>query len=738
MGGEVTGPVDVFVSYTEVDRAWAEWIAWQLEQAGYSVFVQAWDILPGQDFVHEMHRVSQRARQTMPVLSPAYLSSSEFGEAEWRVAFAADPGGQERRLVPVRVADCRPEGLLGTRVYIDLVGLGQVEARRALLAGLKEGGRPEGAPAFPASEVSGEVAPPRFPGGLPAVFNVPARSLSRLEGREGDLAEVEARLAAAGPAGVVALTGVGGVGKTRLLSEYAYGQVARFDVVWWVRGEEPIALLGDYAALIEAPGLPDPPPRGERGDTDDAVLAVRGWLEGHDRWLLLIDNVVDPTVLEGLLPRGGGGQVLLTSRADVGWAGVAVALPLGSLDEQAAARLLTDRSGDPDLSSARSLARRLGGLPLALEQAAGYVAESGGMSLAGYLQLFDTRSLELFERGRPADRNDTIATTWSLTLDRLTESVPAAVDLLVLVAHLAPDEVPTSLLAVNAEQLPAELGEVSADPLRLADTLRELRRFGMITASGETVGMHRVVQEVVRSRLDAETRGRWAAAAVQLLAAAFPGEVFNDPATWDDAERLLPHALSSAAHAEHAAVAGADASWLLDRAGSYLQARGQYRQAAGLLRRALAAGEAALGPDRPDIGTLRSNLGLVLQALGDLTGAREQLERALAISEAALGPDHPDIGTCRNNLGLVLQDLGDLTGAREQLERALAISEAALGPDHPDIGTRRNNLGRVLQAQGDLTGAREQYERALAISEAALGPDHPTVSTVRDRLRGVS
>jgi hypothetical protein len=194
----VTGPVDVFVSYTGVDEAWAEWIAWQLQQAGYSVFVQAWewDILPGQDFVHEMHHVSQRARRTMPVLSPAYLSSSAFGEAEWRVAFAADPGGEERRLVPVRVADCRPPALLATRTYIDLVGLGQVEARNVLLAGLKESGRPEDEPAFPASEAPDEAAP-RFPGSLPPVFNLPARSSSPFEGREEDLTGLQEQLAAA-------------------------------------------------------------------------------------------------------------------------------------------------------------------------------------------------------------------------------------------------------------------------------------------------------------------------------------------------------------------------------------------------------------------------------------------------------------------------------------------------------------------------------------------------------------
>jgi hypothetical protein len=85
----------------------------------------------------------------------------------------------------------------------------------------------------------------------------------------------------------------------------------------------------------------------------------------------------------------------------------------------------------------------------------------------------------------------------------------------------------------------------------------------------------------------------------------------------------------------------------------------------------------------------------VLHDLGDLTGARTQYERALQISEATVGPDHPDIGTRRNNLGGVLRDLGDLTGARTQCERALQISEATLGPHHPQTLAIRENLSQM-------------------------------------------
>lgn len=135
--------VDYFVSYTSADRAWAEWIAWLLKESGSSVVLQAWDMVPGHDFVHEMQKATTTAKRTVAVLSPAYLTS-QFGEAGWGVAFASDPRGEQGRLVPVRVAEVAPPGLLATRIYIDLVGKNRQAARSALLNGLQ--GQPAAIP----------------------------------------------------------------------------------------------------------------------------------------------------------------------------------------------------------------------------------------------------------------------------------------------------------------------------------------------------------------------------------------------------------------------------------------------------------------------------------------------------------------------------------------------------------------------------------------------------------------
>lgn len=160
--------MDFFISYTGSDRQWAEWIAWQLEEAGYEVELQAWDFRPGQNFVHRMQEATSQAERTIAVLSQPYLDAL-FTHPEWQAAFVQDPTGSEGRLVPVRIAPCEPQGLLRATIYIDLVRLeDEEEARKALLDGLAPSGRPTVAPRFPApGKAAAPTASPGFPGALP-------------------------------------------------------------------------------------------------------------------------------------------------------------------------------------------------------------------------------------------------------------------------------------------------------------------------------------------------------------------------------------------------------------------------------------------------------------------------------------------------------------------------------------------------------------------------------------------
>lgn len=162
---------DFFVSYSRPDRAWAEWIAWQLEAAGYTTILQAWDFRAGSNWALNMRKATQQSDRMIAVLSPDYLKS-ENAQAEWASAFAADPAGRERKIIPIRVRPVDLAGLDSTIVYIDLVDKDEPTARAILHNELREGRlKPANAPAFPsksmnaspADSAAAESTKPQFP-----------------------------------------------------------------------------------------------------------------------------------------------------------------------------------------------------------------------------------------------------------------------------------------------------------------------------------------------------------------------------------------------------------------------------------------------------------------------------------------------------------------------------------------------------------------------------------------------
>src|SRR4051794_35857094 len=210
MGVGVSGRgTDFFISHAGRDTAWAEWLAWQLQQAGYSVELDVWDWAPGQDFVVRMEAALERADRLLVVCTEAYFASP-FGGAELRAAFAGSAAAQGR-IVPVLVEPATLPPLYAPLISLDLTGLEEAAAAarlRARLAGI----RPTGQPPFPDRDAESSDRP-RFAGALPGVWKVPARN-PRFTGRDGMLTELRRRLRAGeGTLVVQALFGLGGVGK---------------------------------------------------------------------------------------------------------------------------------------------------------------------------------------------------------------------------------------------------------------------------------------------------------------------------------------------------------------------------------------------------------------------------------------------------------------------------------------------------------------------------------------------
>ena len=667
--------MDFFISYNKADREWAEWIAWQLEEAGYSTNVQAWDFRPGSNFVLEMQRAASEAERTIAVLSPDYLEA-KFTQPEWAAAFAKDPTGAAGILLPVRVRKCDLEGLLPQIVYIDLVGLVEVGAREKLLTGVRRGrAKPSTKPGFPGSGRAAREAP-RFPGALPDIWNLAPRN-PNFTGREDQLRDLHAALTADRAAAIVPIAGLGGAGKTQLALEYAWRHTADYEIVWWMRADDPATLAGDYAALAANLGVEDSP-----GDQQATVAAVRSWLAHHPGWLLIFDNAGSAADCRDYLP-GSAGHVLATSR-DPNWRGVAEPLRLPVLPRAEAIAFLHKRSGQDEPAAAGELCKLLGDLPLAIEHAGAYI-ESAAISVAEYLKRYV---------GFPGVLLGPVAATWAISVDRLRTEAPAALDLLHLVAFLAPDDIDPELVA---RHFPAAL---EFDQARAA-----LRRYSLIDARPHSLAVHSLVQQVTRERLAREgEEKKWAETALELVNNAFPFQQ-DVVETWSSSAGLLPHALSAATHSERLGVALESTGRLLNGAGLYLLHLGQLGEAEQVAKRALAIAEKVYGPDHPNVASYANNIGQILQAQGDLAGALRYTQRALAIDEKVYGPDHPNVATDANNIGQILQDQGDLAVAVQYIQRAHRILHATYGPDNPLTKGSSQNLAIIQQALAKQTGS---------------------------------
>src|SRR5258707_1296518 len=159
---------DFLISYNDHDITWAEWIGVQVEQAGYSVFLLAWDGRPGNNLILSLDSALRSCQRCLLVLSPAYLQEG-LTQAQWAAVFRQDPVNEHRTLLPMKVEDCQPAGFLATHNPIDLYGLEETEATERLLAFLAADRLQ------PSQSIAGEAPRKLFYPGSPVTWNLPYR-----------------------------------------------------------------------------------------------------------------------------------------------------------------------------------------------------------------------------------------------------------------------------------------------------------------------------------------------------------------------------------------------------------------------------------------------------------------------------------------------------------------------------------------------------------------------------------
>ncbi|MFT7837749.1 tetratricopeptide repeat protein [Saccharothrix sp. BKS2] len=545
-------------------------------------------------------------------------------------------------------------------------------------------------------------------------------------GRSGELERLDRVVAGSGRAVVVAVHGLGGVGKSTLAARFAHLHAGRYTLVWWITADTASALdagLADLASTL-APQAADLP------SEQRTELGVR-WLATHDGWLLVLDNLTAPGDAAGLLERVRTGTVVITSRQGGGWRGVET-VPLDVLPPAEAVELLTRlvRAEWPeaDLTDADRLCAELGWLPLAVEQAGAYLTQAR-ITPTAYLDLLARYPARMFTAtAEGGDAQRTMARLWHVTLDHLADTPPAG-DLLRQLAWYASDDIPRDLVTTGTD----------APEPDVVEALGRLAAYSMITLTADTITVHRLVQAVTRTpdpadphrRPDdiAHARDTTTTVLATALADAAPGL----PADWPVFRTVLPHARALLEHT-HPDTDTALLCTLADRLGRYLNNQGDPATAIALHTRAAQGHERLHGPDHPDTLISRNNLAGAYQAAGDLGRAIPLFEATLADCERVLGSDHRNTLTSRNNLASVYETAGDLGRAIPLYEATLADRERVLGSDHRNTLTSRNNLACAYRAAGDLGRAIPLFEAALADCERVLGPDQPDTLNSRNNL----
>ena len=558
---------------------------------------------------------------------------------------------------------------------------------------------------------------------LTSVWNVPLHSNINFTGREEMLSQIEQELSSNK---ILTIHGLGGMGKSQTAAEYAYRHESFYPIIWWIHSEDPSTIGSNYASLAEPLELPSIGMKEK-----EVVDIVKGRLEREDGWLLIFDNAENPDDIRDYFPKTKTGHILITSR-NPHWGGIASTLSLNEMKPEESVKFLLKRTKEKDEKAAEELSETLGRLPLALEQAGSYI-ETSGRNISEYLEMYKKYNEKLLGRGKPTDYPETVSTTWELSFQRIKVKSEKALELMNLFAFLAPDDIPINILAEGAEHLPETVSSLVSDPFEFDDTITMLRNYSFIKRHQNNLSVHRLVQAVVRDRLNTDEMKIWIEAVLCLMNNSFVFDP-NEINSWTACSNLLHHVYLVVMYAEEYNFAIEVVCELLYKMGWYLNNCGDYARGKDLLNRALELGEKLYGQGHPVIAGYLNELAYVLEKLMDHDLAQMYINRAVKIDENVYGPDHPNVARDKAKLGSVLSGLGKLEEAKKQLELAIGIFEKEFSPDHPDVAEVFNTLGVVLFRLGKFEEAKDNHVRALKIYEKALGPDHPEVATVFNNL----
>ncbi|MET8183135.1 FxSxx-COOH system tetratricopeptide repeat protein [Streptomyces sp. NPDC005336] len=577
----------------------------------------------------------------------------------------------------------------------------------------------------------------RRAGDPPAIWgNVPPRN-NNFTGRQALLDTLHERLSSEGTAAVLpeALHGLGGVGKSQIALEYVHQHASDYDAVWWIPAERPEQIRQALVQLADRLGL-------QAGmESNVAVPSVLDALRtGRPcrNWLLIFDNAEELETVRPFFPAGGPGRILVTSR-NAQWSRAARTVEVDVFEREESIELLRRRGPELPHDQADRVAEALGDLPLALEQAAAWLTETG-MPVDEYLHVFEderadvsTRRAELLAQGVPVDYPEPVAAAWNMSLRRLAEHHPGALQLLQVCSFFAPEPISRRLFSgVRGVSLSPELSEVLQDPIKLGHAIREINRYALIKINhrNNTIEMHRLVQAVLIGQMSPQQQADMRHSAHVLLAYGDPNDV--TPANWPRYADLLSHVRASRA-------LECDDKWVRQMVRnliSFLFVWGDHQGAREFGGQVVEKWRESLGEDSLETLSASRTLGHALNVLGNYEEARQLNARTLELlrHHPQAGENHEDtiatMGAVANSARLRGDYAGSVELERDRWTRAVRV----FGDEDPYTLGAAIDYGLALRAVGEFARAQEIHQAARDTSAVVLGEDSLTTIALSTHL----
>ena len=532
----------------------------------------------------------------------------------------------------------------------------------------------------------------------------------------------------------IAIYGIGGVGKTQCAIEYIYRYKNEYDGIFWVSAVDQAVLLSGFLNIAIATECVKP-----AMELAPRVLAKRvlSWLNQQDKWLLVVDNLEDASVLNGYLPETAPrSHVLITTRnpnvADIPAEGAR----LDILQETEAIALLCVRA-KLDLTDyplerreAALIVAELGFLALAIDQAAAFirvVLKDISKFLPTYRQ--SRRVILRRETSGAADYPNSVAKTFLLSFEKVKESRngKTAAKLLQLLSFLNPDGTLLEFLEDGKNGLDQELHDVIQDSISFDEALTTLETFSLIRRSGngKLLLIHRLTQAVVKDEMPDEVFRGLSCAVIGLCDAAFPPE-----SKWETRPSCRRYEAQVVGPLlETVVLQSPMAVDVLLRVGKYLRDDGKIKESERVFLEALRLCRASWGEEHINTLAAKNHLALTYEDLGRTAQAAQLYEEVYSTRRNTLGPEHPDTLAALGNVSSIYLAQGKLKAAAVLQENVLNARKRILGPEHPDTLKSMGIVALTYGSLGRIEEAAKLLETQLEVNTRLVGENHPATLT---------